>query len=147
MKCARIKERLYDYLRAELSDKEHAETDSHIKSCPDCAMELHMLAKTKTVILEALEEPSEAVHERIMKAEKTAGKQEKKRVFSFRPAFAAAALVMFAFAFSVLFDTVGNSRAEAHHELSDCVSILYNAEYEAGEEIELYMDAFGRDAM
>ena len=102
MNCAKIKERLYDYLRAELSDREHAETDSHIRSCPDCAAELHMLAKTKTFILEALEEPSEAVYEKVLKAVKTAGKPEKKPLFSFRPAFAAAALVMFAFGFSVL---------------------------------------------
>ena len=147
MKCDKIKERLYDYLRAELNAKEHAETDEHIKSCPECAAELHMLAKTKTVIMESLEEPSEAVYEKVMKDMKAAQSAGKKRFFSFRPAFASAALVLLALGFSVLFDMAGNSRAEAHQELTDCTSIFYNSEYEAGEEIELYMDAFGRDAM
>ena len=98
MKCKKSKEKIVLYLYGELSKKEKAEVESHIKECPECSRDFAYTKKVFKVLDEAKEEIPEADWEKCWGeigngTEEKSGRQKR---FLFLPqwAFATAAVML-----------------------------------------------------
>lgn len=94
MNCKKTSAMLYDFTRNELSAPEMTAVETHLKSCPSCAVELTKVNGLRSYFKTGLQEPSSSVLANIRKSVSASKKPSLFMVFKPALAMAAAILLM-----------------------------------------------------
>lgn len=92
--CAKIQELISEMLDGELSERDCAAIEAHIKLCPQCAAMYADFAALSEGVGELWTEVPAGLHDKIMKGVRTAPKPKKSLLITLRPYMSAAACLV-----------------------------------------------------
>lgn len=156
MKCDQLRDILIDYLYGDLSEKDYARAEEHLKQCPACRQEVAQMAATLETVRQApTPEPSTEVLESLVRA---AQEQTQKRYLRsyvpnwvFRPAFGAALAAMLIVGVFITNKTFYQQprlvREEAEHKTLEDSTLQRGFEVSESPPSETLPDAFGVDTI